>query len=246
MKRPITPVKTKVVSHTGNDTQIKKTHPAFAMLGFYRTQGGSKERLFGSEVATPHTICMRVVPAEVNWHLSQQWFFGHTTPIIEVELTPAQFAEAITCMNIGDGVPCTLRELRVPEELEPYTESTIPDFVEDDTVTSMIIDDVKADVADVVKEIGELVVNVEATLDEAKVSAKRKEAIMGALRRLHMKLNSSMPFVLTQYREAIETMQAHAKAEMDATVTHMITKLGLKSLEQLTALGEGESQTPAQ
>lgn len=209
------------------------------MIGFFRTQGGAgSRRLFASEVATPHTIRMRIVPAVENWHLSQKWFHGSVAPIIEVEMTPAQFAEAVSSMNIGDGVPCTLRELRVPESLAPYTTSMVPDFVDDDTVTSQIVGDLTRDAAAAVNEIKTLIDNVEALLDEARVPAKRKETILASLRRLDMKLTSSMPFVLTQYREAIETMQSHAKIEMDSFVTHAITKLGLKSLNQLTAASD--------
>jgi ElaB/YqjD/DUF883 family membrane-anchored ribosome-binding protein len=232
MQRPITPVKSEVVPRPGGDSEVQKSHPSFGMLGFSRVSGG-KTRLFGSEIETPHVIRMRVVPAKENWHLSQKWFHGSIAPVIEVDLTPAQFAEAISCMNIGDGVPCTIRELVPLKGVEP---GMVPDFRDEDTVTANIIEDVKADVADVVNRINQLVKDVDEALTG--VSGVKREKILGALKRIQQQLHSNMPFVLTQYREAIETMQAHAKAEMDAVLLHAITRLGLKSLAQLTAASE--------
>jgi hypothetical protein len=77
-----------------------------------------------------------------------------------------------------------------------------------------------------------LVKQLDASL--AGISAKKKEEVMRIANKIDQTLSDNMPFVLDQYREAIETMTSHAKAELDAAVVHTATKLGLKSLKALS------------
>ena len=91
-----------------NDYKVKETnlgkcttHPAYGMLSFSRRSGG-KQSLFGSSIEHKDVIAMTLRHGEVTRNLSSDWYHG-TEVIAEVEMSYAQFAEAITSMNMGSG-----------------------------------------------------------------------------------------------------------------------------------------------
>lgn len=90
-----------------NEINKRKTHPAYGMLSFSRRTGG-KQSLFGSSIEHKDVIAMTLRHGEVDRQLNRDWYHG-TEVIAEVEMSYAQFAEAITSMNIGTGVPVTIR-----------------------------------------------------------------------------------------------------------------------------------------
>lgn len=92
-------------------------HPAYGMVSFSRVTHsggahGANNRLFGSSIDDHHTsIMLEIKEASVRHDLSRDWFFPDNT-LIKVELSQVQFAELLTTMNAGSGIPCTIRWLR--------------------------------------------------------------------------------------------------------------------------------------
>ena len=82
-------------------------HPSWGMIGFYRNHG-SERQLFGSDVSNYGTVCLKIKHAKKDRALGRDWTMG-TDIICEVEMSSLQFAELLTNMNVGDGVPCTIR-----------------------------------------------------------------------------------------------------------------------------------------
>ena len=93
------------------DDRITIEHESFAMLGITRSSCSFSQNLFGSSIQHSHTIKLKIAPAKIDRMLNRDWFHANTKPYIEVEMSYSQFAEAITSMNVGDGVPVTLRRL---------------------------------------------------------------------------------------------------------------------------------------
>jgi hypothetical protein len=85
---------------------MEKKHPSFGMVSFSRCYGTNR-RLFQSHVKNMTTVRLRIKQASVKHSLHQDHTYGEES-LIEVELSPAQFAELLTSMNVGDGVPCTI------------------------------------------------------------------------------------------------------------------------------------------
>ena len=85
----------------------REKHPSFGMVGFSRISCGN-QRLFGSSIEHDTMIALRVHTA----YRTESFGYEHVyadEDIVEVMLSPAQFSELLTTMNIGDGVPCTIR-----------------------------------------------------------------------------------------------------------------------------------------
>ena len=107
----------------------KIAHPAFGTIAFARRTGGQSQTLFGSSIYHKDTITLTVRHADMTRGLNQDWYMGHTD-IVECEMSYAQFVEAITNINVGTGIPCTLtyteKDGRLPacKFIDKYTEFT--------------------------------------------------------------------------------------------------------------------------
>jgi hypothetical protein len=95
------------------------THPTFGVISFGRTQGTSTP-LFGSSVEHHHTIRVSIKTAELHRSLSNDHIMSDKV-IVEAEMSPSQFADAITSFNCGE-IPITLRWTRETG----YIKDTVP------------------------------------------------------------------------------------------------------------------------
>lgn len=206
-----------VTKETGVLEGVVKTHPAYGMLGFSRVSG-SPGTLFGSEVKhTGSFIRMTIVRGEEHWSLSQSWFHGRAETFVEVDMSHAQFAEAITSMNVGSGVPCTIRYL--PGQQLPEIEDT-----------STVHEQIKADVKDTAHEAIDAIATLKAAIAAAKMPKGAQAELLKMADSASAKLTSSLPFVLDQYGEALESMKSKAATEVDAMLTSAIHRAGLEAL----------------
>jgi hypothetical protein len=127
--------------------------PTMVQVGFSRqTYGSEGVTLFGSSVKNNNVISLKISQSEVNRRLSQDWYHAEPRPIIEVLLTPLQFSELLTTMNVGFGVPGTLarhgdQNFEVPEypsKAEQFKEEVIGDLkavIEQINAAGQIIED---------------------------------------------------------------------------------------------------------
>lgn len=92
-------------------------HPSYGLLSFSRMSGGTTN-LFGSSIQHKDTIKLCISECDVKRDLSTDWYHDNGR-IIEVEMSYSQFAEAITSMNMGNGVPVTIRWVRGEGRIEP-------------------------------------------------------------------------------------------------------------------------------
>lgn len=212
---------------------FRKKHPAFGMIRFARISG-SAEKLFGSDLKDHGGIIqVEVARGDEHWSLSRKWFHAESKPLIELWMTEAQFAAAITSFNVGAGVPCTLKKTE--------TDWNIPEIMDDsDDLSSMIKDDMKQRASEILAEADSLVVELKAALDASGLGLKKKEALTRLAERLAMQIRSNMPFMVDQFVEGTDKLKAEAYAEIDAFVTNAAMRVGFQSLRQLAAAVETE------
>lgn len=199
---------------------IRYRHPAMAMVSFTRCQGS--KNLFGSSIEQQHFIQLRIKTASVERELSNDWYHSDCRDLIEVSLTPNQFAELLTSMNVGDGVPCTLNEFNGEHFSFPKMESKGSQF--------------KREIRDAVKKtVGHMttaVKDLENLLDRAKPLTKAEKAeVIDKIHSLHKLTEDSLPFILNQFQEQMDKSVVEAKAAVDTFITHTITKTGLTTLK---------------
>lgn len=206
------------------DDEFEREHPSYGILHIARTSGGgsSAVRLFGSPLAT-HYGTIRLSISKGRWihGLHHDRYYGMGKDFIEIEMSAAQFADAITSLNIGSGTPCTIRYVsgeRVPSPPDYPTEA---EHIRDDFENSLNTFATKAH--QYRKRIEGLT---------SKLSAKAKEEIRIALDVIEQQLTSNVPFVVKQFQEATTRVTSAAKAEVEAFVTGAVRAAGLQSIAE--------------
>lgn len=203
-------------------------HASWGMVGFYHTQGGERQ-LFGSDVSNRNTICLVIKHAEKYRELSRDWTMGGDT-ICEVELSSLQFAELLTNMNVGDGVPCTIRYTNNDGYIKYQEEKSKIDIIREERANT--VDKALASVREAVSEIHKLIENKKIT----------QTAGNGLLSKLTHALSdldgSNRDFFKRQSEEEINKMVVEAKSQISEYINHKIYSVGLE------ALMNGQNITP--
>ncbi len=206
----------------------KETQESFGMLQFSRTTRGKDTALFGSSIPHRETIRLRVMPASVERDLNNDFYYSSDArAYVEVEMSQAQFAEAITSMNQGSGVPVTIRRLNGKEVEEV-------DFVNKRRQFEL---EFKEQMQELGNRLGALIEEAEDVLKNKKSIAKGdRETILKGIYSLTSNIKSSIPFISSQFNEQLDKTVHESKSEFEATVHNYIHRLGIEKLEDLQAL----------
>jgi hypothetical protein len=205
------------------DDEFEREHPSYGILHIGRTSGGGNSiRLFGSPLAT-HYGTIRLSISKGKWihgH-NHDRYFGMSKDFIEIEMSAAQFADAITSLNMGSGTPCTIRYVQGERIPAPPDHATEAEHIRDNFESTL--DKYKEKARTYRKKIEELT---------SKLSSKAKDEIRIALDVIEDQLGSNVPFVVKQFQEATTRITTAAKAEVDAFVTGVVRAAGLQSIAE--------------
>ncbi len=231
LRTPREHVKTEPKSTFGDG--FRKSHPAFGMIHFIRSNG-AQGPFFGSEIDHHFTTFkMQVTCGTHEWALHESRFFGGGTPIVEVEMTAAQFVQLLTTMNVGSGVPCTITRGPLEDIRAGGRSDEVPGIIDNHNTHAQMKSDLKESVSEVVARMNKLMKSLETALADSGLSQKKKDALKRDAEMVSQQLRDNLPFVLTQYEEALEHKKTAHLAEVDATITTMIHNLGMRSMTQL-------------
>ena len=205
------------------DDEFEREHESYGILHISRTSGGTSAiRLFGSPLAT-HFGTIRLTISKGKWihGLNHDRYYGMNKDFIEVEMSAAQFADAITSLNIGSGTPCTIRYVGGERVAAPPDHATEAEHIRENFNNTL--DKYKAKAHTYRKKIEELT---------GKLSSKARDEIRIALDVMEDQLGSNVPFVVKQFQEATTRITTAAKAEVDAFVTNVVRAAGLQSIAE--------------
>lgn len=211
-----------------------KTHPSYGQVLFHRVTGGDT-KLYGSSVRCPTTIRLTICRSSVKHDLGRDWLYG-TDELIEVELSPAQFAELLTTMNVGQGVPCTIRHIN----REPMPVVPEEDKIESEKVKDYFMSQTRK----LTKEVLQGHEKIEEILKKKTINKGDRNVIQDFITRVYQELAHNMPFYVDSFHESAEKVTTQAKAEIDAFITTAIMKTGLKELEKSKAALMIETEKP--
>lgn len=201
--------------------QEPEKHESYGLLSIGRTQG-TPQSLFGSTIKHGDTIQLSISRADVSRNFQKNWYHDRET-LIEIEMSAPQFAEAITTLNVGVGVPVTLR--RVAGKTMPNP----PD-----------VDFKESSKKELRKEMGELAKTIDELSKDAKeilerkgkpITSSEKEKLLKDLMFLTQEVRSNIPFAHECFQKSVEETVVEAKAAVDACFTGMRERLGQKALE---------------
>lgn len=202
-------------------------HPSFGMLSISRYSGGHNT-FFGSSIKHDGGIALRISPADVDRHLSRDWYHGSTQPYIEVVMSYTQFAEAITSLNT-EGTPCTIQHLD-GERIEPCPFSNKRMEFEDEFARSM--KNMKA-------RLDKLVEDSKEVLSASKAPNKaERNMILSEINSLTGTLTNHIPFIASQWNEQLTNTVKEAKGEIEGFMETKIRTTGIEALKSQAPLLE--------
>jgi len=210
-----------------DDIDSRETHPAFGMAVFSRASvGGSREgrkyRLFGSSIDSMNVIQLTICSAEVYHRLGSDHFMGDKE-IIRVEMTEHQFAQLLTTMNQGDGVPVTIRHINGKRT---------PDLPETKVEAAKIVDKFRDDIAKWKKQLSTTLAEVEAIIaKKGALNQEEKKRLTELTATLVDRIENHSTFLLDQFDESVTGVIGQAKAEVEGFINSAVQRTGLEALK---------------
>jgi len=204
-----------------NMDKTKETHESYGLVGVSR-RTGDPGNLFGSSIRHQNYVALTIKRAEKNRDIHRDWYYGHEH-LIKIEMSNTQFAEMITTMNMGDGVPCTIRHIG-------YERMEDPPGIEQRQIFE---DEFKVDMQQVGNKISSAIKKAESLLDiKGNIKKAERHEIISLLESIAQDINLNMPFVQAQFNKAMDKTILEAKGEVEAFVSNKITSLGVEALRE--------------
>jgi hypothetical protein len=201
-----------------------KTAPSWGMIGASRCQGGAE--LFQCDVQPNNFIKVTIKTAEKARDLHRDWVHGKDN-VCEVWLSPTQWAEFLTTMNCGDGVPCTLRFTQ--------KEGFITHTSEDNRL-DLIVQERNETIDNTLNEMQVLVDSIKELTQNKKISKTIGENLCYKLQLCLSNLSGSNAEYLRKcIKEEVQDITQQAKANIQAFVEHKIYTTGLQELQKQVA-----------
>lgn len=203
-----------------------KAHPSFGMVRLSRISG-HRGHMFGSSLHEHGgVIALEICEGDVVRDLYQDWYHSGKT-LVEINLTASQFAELLTSMNYGSGVPCTIKRTH-NGPVEPIKSGELQ------TEFDRIISELDSEAKGVNEQVFSFVNKAREKLAETKMPKGAKEEIDRLLVLVKSNLVANQKFVVQQSSRSISKVVTAAKFEIDAFVSGVIRATGLEQLRQLT------------
>ncbi len=204
----------------------EESHRSYVVASFSRVSGGNFN-FFGTHLKPNYFFEFRVCPAKKTiTEFGEERFVQdyRKEGILELRLTAHQFSELITTMNVGGGIPCTLtyhdgKKVEECPEQKVSVEAAIGTAIKN-IESSEYSDRIRKSANEIIESVKPINKMERAILKEAFSDLERR-------------LLSSTKFYRDQICEVGEKVKSEIKTEIDAQVTSVINRLGLKSLVEL-------------
>jgi len=216
-----------------SNERIKPQHPSHAAISVSRCTG--RVNLFGSEIGLhDHFIAITIKKAQEHRDYGERHIFSRED-IVEVYLSPVQWAELLTSMNAGDGVPCTLR-FQAPNgvgrvEEPPRTQNEL----------QVGLDYGENEIENLGTRADALRTRIKVLRAKASVSKKDLDEIAQEVDWLVSGVKRNLPFYLKQFKAAAVRTVTAAKADFDAWLMHAVTTAGVRALSRDAETGIRQS-----
>ena len=221
---------TEIISDSGpHDGEITRIHPAYAMIGANRVSGGHTA-LFGSPIKHNSTVRIAIAKAKDHYHLHRSWYHAETMPLVEVELSEAQWASFVSTMNIGSGVPCTLLVSRDGS-------AVLPPEIDDTSFMEKQAADIKKTLADKMTDIFKVTAEFKAMAEIGTPTKTKLKEMASRLDHIIAGMPNHAEFMAESLTDHVDNLVTVAKAEVSAYIT--------RASMQFPALADNAPELPS-
>jgi hypothetical protein len=204
-----------------NVVENKREHPSYGLIQIMRTQG--RTRLFGSVLGEHmNTVRIRVSHASEYDRKDGETGYLEEGTVVEIEMSPAQFAEAITTMNIYPGVPCTIRRLG---------HERVSDVPETETRANAMRNAVDERAAKTKALLTGLGAKLRKVVADSRLTKEQKAAFVEPVDEFLREATANLPWMITRVQEEMEGVVSAAKIEVDAALARIVHLAGVHALQ---------------
>lgn len=214
----------------------KQDHESYGMLSFHRVTSCGAQPLFGSSIKHRDTILLTLKKGYTRRNLNEDWYYGGGM-LFEVEMSATQFADLITSMNMGDGIPVTIRYAREGE----LHRCDDPPFIDRSSVHRA---EFKEHLDDVYELSKKLIKDVEEKLEKKTLNKADKKEILSMLNRISMNIGCNQDFQIRQFDRQMERTTTEAKGEIEAFFNNKINQIANQALVENPEKLFGELHPP--
>jgi hypothetical protein len=197
----------------------KDDHPSYGLLSLGTMSCSPGRQLFGAGTKHSHLITLRITRATRSRDNYSESYFDRDR-LIEVLLSPAQFANLMTRQNTI-GVPCTLNYIKGEGRIEDPPEHNLKQ-------------ELVNDVDEVYKVVGDRVKTLKAKINNLLTGTVKKDAKAEILSMVHMICNdvtSNLHYLKERQMKTLERMGTEVVAEAEAAINGLIESRGLQALQ---------------
>jgi len=200
-------------------------HESFGQIQFNRSNGNDT-KFYGSELPQDHYITMEVHQSEINRDLTRDLYFNRDL-ILRIRLSSGQFAEMLTSMNCGGGVPCTIENIGDKRVAELPLQESRKEFVHRKFEDRMKM------FADTIRERQRLAKDL---VKKKALSKNDMQELQRHLEWLTGEIERNIPFFAKCFQETMDEVVFEAKTEVENAIQHKINVLGLNALQEQNKL----------
>ena len=204
---------------------MEREHPSYGIIRITRSAiGGEGVALFGSSIMHNNVIRLEILKGYMERSANEDKCFPKQKmkdKIIEVEMSYTQFAEAITSLNLAQGVPVTITNLE-GKFLErcPY----------DDRQKVMRMEIHEA-TYNLLKHLEKESEKIEKLLGEKRVLSKDDRSnIVSVLKNIKNELDNNIPFLQQLFTEQMDRTVTEAKGEFETYLQNKMNTIALTAM----------------
>lgn len=216
----------------------RQDHESFGMLGFARCSSSGSKNLFGSSIEHRDTIRLTLKTGHVRRNLNEDWYLGDKI-LFEVEMSATQFADLITSMNQGDGVPVTIRYTNDGEKLHRCEE---PPFI---SRNSLHREEFREHMSNLYATSQNLIRVLKEKFKTKKNFTRADQTeILNMCQKISSDIGCNQDFSINQFDRHIERVTIEAKGEIEAFFQNKVNQIAQQALVDNPEKLFGEVHSP--
>ena len=205
----------------------KYNHPSYGLIKFNKVTGS--QSCFMSDVNLGGYISLTVKKSQLNRNFSEYWVFPQEE-VLRLRLSYHQFAELITNLNNGVGIPCTLEWIAGEGKVEKY-EAPPDERTQFET-------ELKDKLNNALCKLKELNTQIAELKNKGKANKGELIQLSGLINSVSTELKSNIPFVEQLFQEALDQRVANVKVETSAWIENKLINMCLEQLKDQIKLLE--------
>lgn len=212
----------------GRSDELQYDHNSFGVIKLFKTQSNGTT-LFGSALRHQGYISIELGRATLNRHLHRDWIH-ETEPIARFAMSEAQWAQFVSAVGCGTGVPVTIE--RGPPIGTPLE---MMDGLKSEPVKKVFDEEIERDVRRLIASGDKALATLQEMATQKTVSKTELKTAIELMKDHIQNLPSNMAFIQRSFAESMEKTVQDGKIEMETFIGNLAMATGLDVLRAQNA-----------